>query len=406
MAYFEVKAENNPKASGKKRFYKKRWFRVVGILLLLLLLVGGALAWKTGMVLNKISTGGLLRSLIRSIPGIKNEVEGEIDGRINILLLGMRGENMPGGGRLADTIIVASMKPQENKVSMISIPRDLYVTAPGTQDKQKINAIYAYGEVNDKKQGLANMKTVVSEVTGLSIHYAVSTNFSGFKQLVDAIGGLDITLDKPFEEPIQFNEPHVCDSETYTVPTGEFDTKKKNVYWPGTKIVKRVRITAQYPLCTNPNVECGGDFRLPAGQQTLSGPQALCYVRSRFTTSDFDRNKRQQVVIELIKQKLLSAGTLSNFEKLNGIADSLGDNVRSDMQPWEIKRIYELYTGMQNPQVFQRVLENSEEGLLYNPPMTEGSGYILLPIGDNYDKIHEMSQNIFTLSPQTDIKPK
>jgi anionic cell wall polymer biosynthesis LytR-Cps2A-Psr (LCP) family protein len=172
------------------------------------------------------------------------------------------------------------------------------------------------------------------------------------------------------------------------VPTGQYEIKRKH------KEDGRVQIVAQYPLCTNPNTECGGDFRLPAGQQTLNGAQALCYVRSRVTTSDFERAKRQQMVIGLIKQKLLSAGTLSDFGKLNGIADSLGDNVRSDMQPWEMKRIYELYTGMQNPQVSQRVLENSEEGLLYSPPVTKEAGYTLLPIGDNYDRIREMAQNI------------
>jgi anionic cell wall polymer biosynthesis LytR-Cps2A-Psr (LCP) family protein len=145
---------------------------------------------------------------------------------------------------------------------------------------------------------------------------------------------------------------------------------------------------------------------LPAGKQTLNGEIALCYARARYTSSDFERAKRQQQVIQLIKDKLLSAGTLTDFGKLNGIADSLGDNVRSDAQPWEMKRLYDLYTGMQNPQSFQRVLENSEEGLLYTPPETKETGYILLPIGDNYDKIREMAQNIFTLPPQTDIQPK
>ncbi|OGI16751.1 MAG: hypothetical protein A2Z52_00165 [Candidatus Moranbacteria bacterium RBG_19FT_COMBO_42_6] len=400
MAYIDVSGEKNQKATSKKRFYKKRWFRVVAILIFLLLLIAGAFAWKTGNVLNKISSGGILNSLVHSIPGVKEELKGEADGRINVLILGMRGENMPGGGLLADTIIVASLKPLENKISMISIPRDLYVDNPVWGNKTKINAVYAAGEENGKKEGIAQMEKVVSDITGLPIHYAISTNFSGFTQLVDAIGGVDINLEKPFEEPMQFNEAKVCDSYVFTVPTGEYEIKRKH------KEDGRVQIVAQYPLCTNPNLECGGDFRLPAGQQTLNGAQALCYVRSRVTTSDFERAKRQQVVIDLIKQKLMSAGTLSDFEKLNGIADSLGDNVRSDFEPWEMKRFYELYTGMQNPQTFQQVLENNEQGLLYSPPMTKETGSILLPIDDNYDKIREMAQNIFKLPEQTDIKPK
>ena len=87
--------------------------------------------------------------------------------------------------------------------------------------------------------------------------------------------------------------------------------------------------------------------------------------------------------------------------------NSLGDNLRIDMEIWEMKRFIELYKEKndKNYQIYQRVLENSEEGLLYNPP-ENGAGYILLPRGDNYDKIHEMCQNIFTLPPQSDIKPK
>jgi anionic cell wall polymer biosynthesis LytR-Cps2A-Psr (LCP) family protein len=249
------------------------------------------------------------------------------------------------------------------------------------------------------------MKTVVGEVTGLPVHYAVSTSFAGFTQLVDAIGGVEITLSKPFDENLQFNEEKPCDSTVFTVPTGRFENKTKNVYWPGTRVVKRVRVTASYPLCTNPVTECGGSFSLPAGTQTLDGTKALCYVRSRKSSSDFERAKRQQMVLQEIKDKLLSAGTLTNFSKLNGIMDSLGNNVRTDMQSWEMKALYDIYAKMQNPQVYQRVLENSQEGLLYNPP-ENGAGYILLPIGDNYDKIREMAKNITNLPAQSDIKTK
>ena len=309
----------------------------------------------------------------------------------------MRGENIPGGGLLADTIIVASINPKENKASMISIPRDLYVNNPGWGNKSKVNAVYAAGEENGKKQGLEDMKKVAEEVTGLPIHYSASINFAGFKQIIDAIGGVDITLDKPFQEPVQFNEPHVCDSRVFTVPTGKFEIKKN----------KTGRITAQYPLCTNPVKECGGSFSLPSGKQTLNGEKALCYVRSRATSSDFERAKRQQIIIQLVKDKMLSVGTLTDFSKLNALLNALGDNVRTDMELWEMQRFYEIYKNISNLQIYQRVLENSEEGLLYNPTdMPKEVGYILLPIGGNYDRIHQTAKDIFILPAQSDIKPK
>jgi len=391
-------SEHNYDGYTKKRLYKRVWFRIIVAIIVILIIAGGVFAWKTGSIVNKISEGGLFNSIVHSIPGVKNELKGESEGRINVLLLGMRGENIPGGGLLADTIMVLSIEPKENKVAMISVPRDLYVTVPGTSDKQKINAVNSYGEQKGKGQGLEDMKTVVSEVLGIPIHYAVSINFEGFKQLVDAVGGIEITLKEPFSEPLQFEEAQVCDPNVFTIPTGKYQIKKDN---------KTGKIVAQYPLCTNPQKECGGEFNLPAGKQTLDGSQALCYVRSRKTSSDFERAKKQQVILQLLKDKLTSAGTLTDFNKVNGILNALGDNVRSDMQAWEMKRFYDIYSGMANFQIYQRVLEDSEEGLLYHPTDTAKEvGYILLPRGDSYDRIHEMANNIFSLPAQSDIKPK
>ncbi len=410
MVYLSKKGQNAPNNhpdKSKVKFYKKKWFKIAALLFLILVIVGGVFAWKTDSVLNKISKGGLLSSIVHNLPGVKDELKGEKDGRINVALLGMRGENIPGGGTLADVIMVVSVKPgndknpADTKVSIVSVPRDLYVTVPGAGDKQKINAVHAYGEQKGKGQGLEDMKTILSEVTGIPINYAASINFEGFKQLVNAIGGVDITLDKAFEEPVQFNEPHVCDSQVFTVPTGQYEIKKY------TTKTGKVKISAQYPLCTNPHTECGGDFKLPSGRQTLTGEQALCFVRSRDTSSDFERAKRQQVVIQLIKDKMTSVGTLSDFSKINGILDALGDNVRSDMQIWEMQRFYDLYKQAPDAQIYQRVLEDSEEGLLRYPGES-AAGYILVPRkGDNdYSEIHNVIENIFTLPPQSDIKPK
>lgn len=413
MAYFKKQPADAPiitREGGveKKRFYNKKGFKITMAVILVLILTGVVLSWKTGSVLNKISSGGLLSNLAHIIPGVNDELKGEKDDRINLAILGMRGANLPGGGTLADSIIVVSIAPKENKVAMISVPRDLYVTVPETQDKQKINAVHAYGEEKGKEKGLKNMKIVLEEVLGMPIHYAASINFAGFKQLIDAIGGVDITLEKPFDEAMQFNEAHVCDS-FFTIPTGEWQNKivkHHETNAAGVSVVVKRKIP-KYPLCKAPanTLECGGDFKLPAGDQTLTGEQALCYVRSRVTSNDFERAKRQQQVMQLVKDKMLSAGTLTDFSKINGILDSLGDNVRTDMQLWEMQKLYDLYKTIPNAQIYQRVLENSEEGLLYYPG--EGAaGYILLPRGDNYDKIHEMAKNIFTIAPQTDVKPK
>jgi polyisoprenyl-teichoic acid--peptidoglycan teichoic acid transferase len=387
----------------KKRFYKRRWFKILSVIILIAVIGGGAFLWKTGYILNKISTkGGIFKSIIHALPGVEDKLKGENEDRINILLLGMRGENVPGGGLLADTIMVASIKPAENKVSLISIPRDLYVDNPGWGNKTKINAVYAAGEENGKKKGIEDMEKVISDISGIPIHYGLSINFKGFTDLIDAMDGITVHLDEPFAESLQFHEPHVCDSYVYTIPTNppQFEYKY-HVRNDGTKYVAKA-----YPLCYNSNEECGGNFSLPAGDNQLNGTKALCYVRSRYASSDFDRAKRQQIVIQEIKDKAFSLGTLADFGKVNGIFNALGDNVRTDLEPWEMEHLFSLYQKMNSPQMFQRVLENSEEGFLYNPPETPEAGYILLPRGDNYDRIRSMFRDIFAMTAQSDIKPK
>ncbi len=372
---------------------KKRWFVPVIVVTGLIFIVGGFFLWKTGSLVSKISSNGnLFSSLAHIVPGVEEQLKGEKEGRINILLLGMRGENVPGGGTLADTIMVLSVKPDQNKAAFLSVPRDLYVDNPNVGHKTKINAVYAYGQQDGKNKGMESMKEVVGNIVGQEIHYAVVINFKGFTDLVNAVGGVEVTLEKPFEEALQFNEEKVCDAYTFTKPTGKYEYKY-HTRKDGSKYV-----AATYKLCTNPNVECGGDFKLPAGTQTLDGNKALCYARARKTTSDFDRAKRQQIIIQKIKDKAISMGTLTDFEKVNSMMGALGENLKTDMELWEMKKIYELEQKMQNPEIIQKVLDASEEGLLYFPPSTPETGSILAPIGDNYDRIKKMFAEIFPVN--------
>ena len=406
MAYIKnsnFKNENNQnKQVSKKRIYQRRWFKVSAIILIILLIAGGVLAWKADTLLKKVFPDNLISSIAHSLPGVNNQLKGEKKGRINILLLGMRGINDPAGGTLADTIIVASIKPKEKKVSLISLPRDLFVDNPAVGYKTKINAVYAYGEKKGVGKGMQYMKQEVSAVTGLPIQYAIVVNFDGFKQLINAVGGVEITLDKPFNESIQFDQPHICNS-FFNIPTGK--TKDQTVkYFSKERNAYRVRVVKTYPLCTAPpdTLECGGDFKLPAGKQTLTGEKALCYARARETSNDFERAKRQQKIIRALKDKLLNLGTLSNFSKLNGILNSLGNNVKTDMQSWEMKRAYDLYNKMKGYQLYQRVIDSSDDsqtGLVYGK-RDPTFGSILLLKGDNYDRIQNLFQNIFTFSSQ------
>ncbi len=394
---FTYTNRTNP-SSEESSTKKKRIIRIAIFVVVLFIIVGGAFALKTGFALNKITQGdgGIFKSILKSLPGVEKVLEGEKEGRVNILLLGMRGENVPGGGLLADTIMVLSIHPKGeaegdvSKASLISIPRDLYVTVPGGGEQRKINAVFALGEERRHGGGgTQDMREVVSQVIGQPVPYAVTINFQGFKDVVNSLGGIEVTLKEPFTEALQFKEPQVCDPYVYTEPTNPPQYQDKyHKRKDGTKYVAK-----SYPLCYNKQQECGGEFSLPAGLNTLDGDKALCYSRARYQTNDFERAARQQVVIQSIKDKALSVGTLTDFSKINALIDSLGNNTTTNFQAWEIKRAFDLYQTLGDVPLNQKVLSDSEEGLLYAPPMTEGSGYILLPRGDNYDRIHELFRN-------------
>lgn len=351
MGIFGSSREDENIRPRKKRFWKKRWFKILTVFLLLLAATGGYAMYKTGTTLSKISTkDGFMKSLWKSIPGVgPDQLQGEEEGQINILLLGMRGNNMAGGGLLADSIMVAMVKPKENKVALISIPRDLWVNYPGTSNQGKINSVHALFEEKGEGKGMEAMKQIVDDITGQPIHYAVTLDFKGFRELVDTVGGVDVFLDNPFSEPTQFEGENAL------------------------------------------------NFSLPAGKNHIDGPKALFFVRARYASSDFDRAKRQQQVLIALKDKLLSLGTLADFGKVNNILNVLGEDVRTDMDISEMKKFFNLANSMQNPQIKQKVFDTSEEGLLYSTKADtpEGKTYVLLPVGGNYDKIREVCRNIF-----------
>jgi LCP family protein required for cell wall assembly len=322
----------------KKVFFRLWLFLIVSILLAL----GGALIYKTGFTYSQVWTdsenvSGLL-PLSESTPQPDSS-------RLNVLLLGLRGEDDPNGGLLTDSLILLSIDLEKKKAAMISIPRDLYIKMPGEERKEKINFAHALGyEKKGSAGGLFFSKVAVSRVTGLYIDYAISINHEAFKEIVDILGGVDIILEKPFREDSQFSKEMIID--------------------------------------------------LPAGKNHLDGAAALYFVRSRFSTSDFDRAKRQQQVLVSVKEKALSLGVLANPVKIFQILDSLGKNVRTDMPISRVAELISMIEEFSDKDIKHKVFDTAPEGFLYDS-RTETGAYILLPQGDDFSKIQNYCKNIF-----------
>jgi len=355
MAYREI--EESKGVTEKKGWKKWKTASIIGALCFVL--IGGFFLYKTTDLFSKISTknGSFLKAFIKS----EDQVKGVKEGRVNILLLGMRGENIPGGSLLADTIMLLSVKPDEKKVAMVSIPRDLYVEFPGYGYHRKINAAHVVGEQKGEGKGMELMQQIVENTTGVPVHYSVTVNFQAMREVIDTLGGVEVHLDKPFTEPTQFVEGQ----------------------------------------------ECGGVFSLPAGDVNLSGEQALCYARARFATSDFDRARRQQEILMGMKDKALSTGTLTSFGKISSLTDIVGENVRTNMESWEMQKLFSIGQRIDNPEIVHEVLDNGNEGFLYSTTLDtdDGKAYILKPKGDTFDYIQKICQNIFNEEELAKIKP-
>ncbi len=270
--------------------------------------------------------------------------------RINILIMGIRGINDQNGGLLADSIILASVDKLKGRLAIFSIPRDLYIKMPHKNYKQKINFAYALG-YKEKKDGLEYAKDAISYVTGVEIDYAVAIDFDGFIKLIDILGGIDITLDKPFIEDKQWHD--------------------------------------------NPEfASSSGAFILPAGKNHLNGKMALYFVRSRFSTSDFDRAERQQKVLAAIKEKVLALNLFKDFKKIVDIFNLLKNNIRTDINFNDILTFISLANKVDTNNIKTKVFNTSPDGFLYETRLGDGT-YILLPLGDSFEAIQQYVKNIF-----------
>lgn len=294
------------------RTWRKWAMGTTAVMLCLVLGTGGILFAQGLKNTHKVFRGG---GASASLAGAKvTKLKGEDAGRVNILLLGNGGLGHDAPD-LTDTMIIASIDTVHHTVSMLSIPRDLWVQVPGA-GTSKINAAFEIGKYNEAGKidntnnntkavlaGFTKADEVVKDVMGIDIHYNMLINFTSFKQSVDAVGGVTVNV------PEQLYDPTMA--------------------WENGR---------------NPILAM-------AGAQVMDGTKALMYVRSRHTSSDFARSERQRAVLLALKSKVLTAGTLSNPLKVSGLINAFGDNMVTDMSLAEGMRAYDLGKKIDNSKI-------------------------------------------------------
>ncbi len=274
---------------------------------LLVVVVAGFMVGKGYLNLRNIFRGGTDGAAALDKNVDPNKLKGEGDGRVNVLLLGRGGEGETAPD-LTDTIVVASLDPVNNKVALLSIPRDLWVKSD-SGDSSKINAVFALTKeaaVSEGKtieqsesEGFAAIEKMVTETMGIPIHYHAMIDFSGFKEAIDTIGGIDINVDE--------------NGEVY-------------------EVLRDHSTASNYVL------------DVKQGQQHFDGRRALFYSRSRYTSArgDFDRAERQRKVMVALKDKILTLGTFANPAKVSGLMSNFGNHIQTNMSLSELMRFYNI----------------------------------------------------------------
>lgn len=364
--FWQFKKKRTLKNENGKHNKSKKKKRIIILILLLGLIIGGFFGWKFLQTSSKVFDGNVL-GLLRS-----TKLKGEDEGRVNILLAGTSEDDGPdhGGASLTDSIMLLSVDTKNNTAFTTSIPRDLWVKygeecSAGFQGK--INNAYECGESvkfdepGYPKGGMGLLSKIVSTNFGVPIHYYGKIDYKAFKDAVDAVGGIEITIDS-------------------SDPRGIYD----------------------------PNIQPkdGGPVRLKNGVTKLDGLHALALARSRnakggygMSRGDFDRTKYQRKMLIALKDKALSIGVLSNPAKISGLLDAAGDNVSTNFNTSELRRLHEISKKVDSSKIKSIDLANPDEPLV-KTGMYSGQS-IVMPVSgvNNYSDIQLFFKKLTSTDP-------
>lgn len=324
---------------------KSKARRIIKWLAILLLVAGiGIIGYVVvkGLLAGSHAFNGNIFDLVQNEPLKQDE-----NGRSNFLIVGTS-EDDPGhqGANLTDSIMILSVDQNKKNAYTFSIPRDLeveYGMGCLSGYRGKINVYFSCsndGEDDAAEQDrLTKTRLFIGDIVGMDIQYAVHVNYTVMRDVVNAIGGeIKVTIDS-------------------RDPRGVMDS---NFDWKcGANYAKRKQVCP-------PN---GHFIDYPNGEVTLDAEHALYLAQARgdaaptygFEESNFDRERNQQKIVVAIREKALSAGTLTNLGAVTGLVDALGNNLRTNIQTKEIRTLMDLAQNIKSEDIRSIDLKNDDE---------------------------------------------
>lgn len=353
--------DRNNRRGQPTRVVKGRWQRikskitlkrtVITVAVIALLIggwVGGNLLWNAHKLF-----GGSILDVLKS-----TKLKGEDTGRVNILLAGNSADD-PGhnGAELTDSIMILSLDTKHHKAFMLSVPRDLWID--DGYGHQKINGVYVDGQAEEFNEpgypagGMGQLEKVISENFGITFHYYGLVAYEALKQSVDAVGGIDVTVNS--EDPRGLYDP--------------------NIDW-----------STRGPL-----------VKLTNGKHHLDGREALNLARARgdaynsygFAASDFTRTENQRKLLIALKNRVASPSVIANPAKITSLADAIGNNVKTDFKTEELRRLYEIIKEIPSSNIQSLSLDDADgKNLLMSYATPQGQSALIPSAGlDDFSDI-------------------
>jgi len=275
----------------------------------------------------------------------------QTDGLTNILILGVSG-GVHQGADLTDTMIFLSFNQKTGKTFLFSLPRDIWSPTLVA----KINTAYHYGEEKEPKSGgLVLAKSTVEEIVGLPVHYAFKINLSGFKEIIDLVGGVEVEVERAFDDykfPIEGKENDPCGGDK------EYKCRYQHIHFE-------------------------------AGRQLLNGERALQYVRSRQAEgeegTDFARSHRQQKLIFSLKERIFSPQFLLSPKKIFQLIKILKEFGETDIPQEQLPYFGKMLIKIGSSQIKTLSLDE----FLVNPPLWQYGQWVLVPRSGDFGEIQK-----------------
>jgi LCP family protein required for cell wall assembly len=316
----------------------------------------------------------------------------------SILLMGYGGGKHE-GGLLTDSIMLAKIDPRSQEVSLISIPRDLWVPMPINGEElvfKKINEAYAIGS-DDKKYpnkkaeytgsagGGEMAKKVIENIVGFKIDYFASIDFDGFVKIINILGGVDVKIVRSFDDPFYPIEENIND----TCDKSDEEMKALEATMSGEKLEQ------QY-LCRYETLH------FEKGKQHMDGVTALKFARSRHATNDggdFNRSNRQKLILTSIRDKIINIGFVS---KIIPTIQTLTRHIKTDVN---ISKMTELVTKIPEISKYEIISINLTDQNVLKNSVASTKQFILTPrLGENnWEEVKLFIENKGVTSPPPTI---